>query len=74
MKIEAGNTEHFLIDGIAYQRGIYEIKANATRFGLRRQNGEFLVIGEYTEYTDDLDAGFANVQAIADYVKTFIFV
>jgi len=73
MKIEAGNTEYFLIDNIPYQRGNYEIKANAIRFGLRRPNGEFLLIAEYTEFTDNTSSDFANVQALVDYVKTFIF-
>jgi len=73
MKIESGNTEYFLIDNVPYQRGNYEIKANSTRFGLRRPNGEFLLIEPYTEFTDNADGSFANVQAVVDYVKTFIF-
>jgi len=74
MKLEAGNTETFLVDNIPRQRGDYEIFANITRFGLRRASGDFLLIDHFSTFSDNDDNGFASVQAVVDYVKVFIFV
>jgi len=76
MKIESGDSETFVIDGLPYQRGIYEpfVSKDGTRFGLKRQNGTFLVVGKYDEFKNSSDVTFENVTTIVAYVKTFIFI
>ena len=80
MKIEPGNEEYFLIDGIPHQRGRYDLFINTNKVGLMRQNGEFLqnkeqqVIDDFGNFTNGSSAAFASVDAFVAYVKTFIFI
>lgn len=79
MKIEAGNEEYFLIDGVPQQRGSCRIFVNSTMVGLK-ENGEFIevhekrVVDKLDTFTNSSDGSFASIQDWVDYVKTFIFI
>lgn len=78
-KIEAGDNSYFLLNGLSFQKGIYEPVYKDNLFGIRRagtsgKDSDYLVTPIRVDlWTDDTDTPLASVQAMSDYLATFFF-
>ncbi len=77
-KIEPGDERHFLIDGVPYQRGGYEIDPNAdkTRVGIRVRGTENRYLESQqlvTNWTDASNAVIPDFNSFVSYLTSFFF-
>ncbi|MCS7028624.1 MAG: hypothetical protein NZ519_07660 [Bacteroidia bacterium] len=80
-KIEAGNDQYFFINGIPKQRGAYELVHDVVEgidyIGIRMVGRDGWVEGcqlqPVSNYTDNNDTPFANLNSFFVYVSAFMF-
>ena len=78
--IENGSApQSFLIDGISFQRGAYEIVVDGDKIGIAR-NGAARIPNDFVEddvifsgWTDSADVAFGSVAAFVTAVEQFIY-
>ena len=79
-KLEDGINGSFKVNGIPYQKGLYEPVINNSLFGIRRvgtkgaDDDMIARLQKYTDWTDVNDNSFANIQQLITYIEGFFFV
>ena len=74
-----GFTGYFTINGVPYQRGQYRYLVNGDRVNIYEIGtaNKISIVGEigvlFSQYRDNLNAPFAYVQALIDYLDNNIF-
>lgn len=76
VKIQSNTDRSFLINGVPYQKGAYEISplSNETQIKIVRVGSDTVVKeAPLSQWVDDADAPFANFQAFVNYTEPFFF-